>query len=302
MLIGMALGVFRAQPLAESIGSFIDLQKEFPLTACEVHLESSLYSSALRIDNQKDLQQMAVLRQQVKILGIHLPFMDFNPISPSPQQRDEARSRLHRSIRLAARVKADYIVFHGRGDHPGITPDEFYRKKALWQPVIDELAELSRQAGPVFCLENADDIRDPDEVMRLIHDSPHPVGFCLDVGHLFERVYPAAKWRRRAMFYNDHFSPVPFLWPANLPIAKYGNWPALVRSAKSQLSCIHLHNHNGRMAHQLLSNGHIDLQPLADLRSLLKEIPLVIESDYREKNIAAVKADLSFLEGILSND
>ena len=38
MSLGLALAMLRARPLEETIHFFVQLQKKYPLVACEVHL------------------------------------------------------------------------------------------------------------------------------------------------------------------------------------------------------------------------------------------------------------------------
>jgi hypothetical protein len=46
MTLGIQLGMFRDEAFAPTASRFLSLQKEFPLQACEIHLEALLYKAA----------------------------------------------------------------------------------------------------------------------------------------------------------------------------------------------------------------------------------------------------------------
>jgi len=299
-MIGIALGLLRPQPLPETVAAFLELRAEHPLAAAELHLETQLYPAAMRLEVSGDHLQVRQLRRKVEILGVHLPFMAMDPLSPSPTARLEAHQRLRNCLLAAARLEADYAVCHCRSGHDHNTTPTGDTAK-LWQPLVDDLAEQAEKCGISFCLENADSLRRPAEIQSLIAACPSAVGSCLDVGHLYERIYPPQTWRRRALYYFDRYAPRPFAIRTGLPLEKWGEWPQVLCAMRPSPTCIHLHNHNGRSAHQLLSRGAIDLRPLGVLSDLIQNIPLIIESDYRLYDLAAVKKDIRMLEEMITN-
>lgn len=299
-MFGLALGLIEAKPLKDNIRRFSELQGLFPLEACEIHGEASLYESACQIGNREDLLLISRLRQNLKKLGLHLPFMDLNPISPSSQIRLSTKRIFHEWLQYASNIEADYTVLHLRGSHPQLAVENRQIKQELWLPFIEDLAEKASAYKFDLCLENADDMRDFDEITEMVGKCLHPVKLCLDIGHLYERIYPSSPALRRIMRLNDCYSPFPFAWGKNLPAKKSGSWPEIIKSPKTNLGSIHIHNHNGRFAHQPLSQGKIDLEPLKNLPETVKDIPIIIEVDYRFLNRDLIVKDLNYLEGLLN--
>lgn len=292
MLPGLQLGTFRRGSCEETITAFLALQDEYRLESCEVHLEASLYEAACwPWDTNARSSIKDRLRPSVSKLGVHLPFFELNPISSNPRVADMSMDLMKESIAFADRVGADYVVFHARGS---ILPSRAAWE--LWARAIDDLAGRAEGLGLQFYLENADDLRNLETMFRIMRTIPQ-VKACLDIGHLYERIYPGASWMRRALMLNDILSPSPFIIKRGLPAAK--DWTDILATFGDSIRCLHIHNHNGKTAHQPLRKGKIDLRPLRGLSSRLEGIPLIIEADYRNEPIQTVRDDLLWL-GIYS--
>ena len=115
MLCGIQLGLLRNEPWKKTIQTFFELQREFPLKACELHLDACLFEAAFwPWDVDVEDEVIASLRGAVKKLGVHMPFIDMNPISANPRIAGASKKMLEASLRFAAMVEADYVVFHAR--------------------------------------------------------------------------------------------------------------------------------------------------------------------------------------------
>jgi endonuclease IV len=272
----------------DAIEGFLALQSEHTLQSAEVHLERSLYQAACwPWEEHLAFKIRTYLRPEVSKLGVHLPFIDLNPIAANRQIACSSRQILEESIRFAAMGESDYVVFHARGGRQ-TSNEELY----LWSQVVGNLAEVAEENGVLFCLENADDLREPDKICRIIHDYPR-VKLCLDIGHLYERIYPSSPLLHKILILNDHFAPVPFLLKSGLPAAN--GWPFIFAYLKKRVALLHIHNHDGKLAHQPLLKGKIDLCPLRGIASELDNIPVILEADYRNMNLETVRADLYWL-------
>ena len=298
MLFGLQIGLFRRECWRKAVRAFLAIQEDLPLQACELHLEAALYEAAIWPSEEGARGQiLAALRPAVRRLGVHLPFIDIVPLSPNPRIARASIDVLEDSIRFAASLDADYVVFHARtgSASPALAqPDD-----SKWLEVIEGLASKACEEKLTFCLENADDLRQPDRIRRILDAQRGNVKFCLDIGHLYERVYPQSRLPKGMLIFNDMLSPVPFAWKRGLPVATMGSWAAVLASFREDLYCLHLHNHDGKSAHRPLRRGKIDLSPLRDFREGLGDIPLILEADYRDEDIQLIRDDVSYLEELL---
>ena len=285
--------MLKAEPLENNIAIFRELRGSFPVEACEIHSESTLYESACHIGNPVELRLISVLRQDVRKLGIHLPFMDLHPVSGDNQTRETTMRIFYEWMKYAGDIEADYAVLHLRDN---------LVNNGIWLPFIDELAEIASKYKFDLCIENADDVRDFNLITDLADKSTNPVKICLDLGHLYERIYPSSPTMRRILRLNDLFSPFPFTIGKNLPAKTHDGWHEILESSKTKLGSVHIHNHNGRMAHKPLSKGKINFKYLENFRETLKNIPVILEADYRFLDHDIIVKDLKYLEGIIENE
>ena len=290
MRIGLNLGMLADEPWRPVLDRFLRLREEAGLEAVELHLEGALYRAAFGISDEAGARAVVEeVRPRVAALGVHLPFYGINPLSPDPRA---GREVLERSIDWAGRVRAGYVAFHARGGRVG-DPD-------AWIPLVSSLAARAREAGVAFGLENADDLSRMDAVSRVLEAGRGMVRCCLDLGHLFERAYPAFLPSKALLRINDLVSPFPFLARRGLPLGIHRSWEEALRSVAANVACLHLHNHDGRRAHRPLSRGKINLRGLKAFREDLKEVPFILEADYRGEAAGEVRRDIDFLREILS--
>lgn len=66
------------------------------------------------------------------------------------------------------------------------------------------------------------------------------------------------------------------------------------------MGCVHLHNHNGIIAHKPVTQGKLDFKNLAGFKKLFDEVPLIVESDYRTCSISTIRNDLDYLQNLFS--
>ncbi len=292
MKLGLHLGLMADTPPAGAAEKFLELAREHRLNACELHLEVSLYNAAFRPWKPDDVKTARALRDVVADLGVHLPFMDLNPVSSQPRVAESSLEALRDAVRFAATIHADYAVLHVRGRQGGSVPLD------LWAGVIAELTAFADGQDLALCAENADDLPAPQALCDLLDRVPKAHA-CLDVGHLFERRYPESRVRRVPLLLNDRWSPAPFLVRSGLPAGR-DSWETWARRLGPRLRCVHLHNHNGRLAHQPLRNGTLRFAALRCLPTLSPQATLIVEADYRWKAWTTIHADLRLLRELLS--
>ncbi len=295
MQFGLQIALMRREPWRNALQAFRVIQQEFSLQACELHLEASLYEAAFWPweEGAKD-EILVALRPAVRKLGIHLPFFEMNPVSANPRIAEASKKVLGESICFASEVGADYVVFHARGQPASVAeraPDE-----AIWLEVVLALARRASDRGVSFCLENADNLRRPESILKILNAQPENVKCCLDIGHLYERDYAPSILLRNLLSLNDRLSPIPFVLKSGLPVAGWGSWTNVLAAFGKHLGCVHVHNHDGRTAHQPLRRGKINLSPLSEFREDLREVPVILEADYRNKGLGAIREDLRYLE------
>ncbi len=93
-MIGIQIGMLPGNTFEDAVGVFQQLQSQFSLSACEIHLERSLYPPAIWPWENSSQEAMARLRPSVARLGIHLPFMDMNPVFSNPRIAEASRRKL----------------------------------------------------------------------------------------------------------------------------------------------------------------------------------------------------------------
>ncbi|MHB8077714.1 MAG: TIM barrel protein [Candidatus Krumholzibacteriia bacterium] len=278
-MIGLQTALLPAADWRDGLARFETLAREFDLRACELHLATDHYAAACPTSDAAADEIAARLRPAVARLGVHLPFARFAGTLPGP---------LAAGLGFAARAGADAAIVHLRGGA---------ETAADWIAVVAPLAALARTLGVPLCLENADDARDPALVRAVAAAVDAQV--CLDVGHLHERIYPARGLRRKLLVANDRYSPRPFACAARLPAGARG-WARALDGVGGRPAWVHLHDHDGRVAHRPLGAGRIDWTPLAGLHAGTPSLPLILEVDHRERDPAAVRADLRRLKELLA--
>ncbi|MGB9176386.1 MAG: TIM barrel protein [Methanoregula sp.] len=247
---------------AAALDRFRLLQKQFSFLSAELQLEPSLYNAHFPPPDKEV--------PDVEILGVHLPFMDLDPFSTIAERRHNSRQVLSGSIQNAADIDADYVVFHARAPGPVNRGEE-------WAPLVSELAEKSGESGMKFCLENADDLYDIAKIHEILHELPE-VNLCLDIGHLYEHTFN--------------------LVTRYLPLSHDRRLARELENLYEHIACIHIHNHDGFYAHRTLEAGKIDFSPLRKYRSM--EIPLILESDYRDVPADTLSHDIRYLRDMIA--
>lgn len=290
---GISLACLGPGSLETNAALFKELQSKFSLQACELHMEAIQFSAGIWYWDKTAAGIVNDLRQRVDRLGVHLPYLDLNPISPNPRISKYSRAVYQAAIIKAAEWSADYVVFHARGNG-GLNPERS-RELAEWQQTINTLAHTAESSGLMFCLENADNIRSLREIDQLLKQNDH-IRLCLDVGHLFERIETDHIWMKAADLLWDRFLPVSNLWGRGMPYFELDGILGAVKAFSQPLAVIHLHNHNGRTAHQPISAGKFDLRPTIRALKPLTDIPIILEADYRNHNSAALYHDLELME------
>ncbi len=296
MILGLQMGMFRNEPWKESIDHFIMLAKECSLNACELHLDGSLYKSAIKIGDKHQADYIVEnMRPIVKKLGVHLPFFRLGPVSKNKKLAQASKKILEDSIMFASKINADYVVFHGR--------QEKSSKKSsyeIWLKMINHLSNLADKKGLIFCLENADDIKDVGEIRKILGKTSNRTKICLDTGHLYEREYSNMGLRRYFYILNDRLFPSPFKLRSGLPIKNYESISEVLELFRKRIGCIHIHNNDGVKSHVPINEGKIDMKTLSKSRDFLKEVPIILEADYRDRSISTIKKDIMLVQEMLS--
>lgn len=294
--LGVSLAYLSEGSFLQAADDFLSLQPEFALDACEVHQEGIQFRAGFCRPGPAEIAALALIRSRVAVLGFHLPYLDLNPVSADPDIADFAMAHLRQAIARAAEAGADYVVFHARGR---CSPDSPRSADRLgWSAVVAQLSEFAASRKLIFCLENADDLRSIDEIAVLAAISPE-MRVCLDMGHLFERLELPSTSQRVAARLWDRFLPWAAIAGKGMPFFAAGGLSGCLDLLGDRLYCLHVHNHNGRLAHQPLTAGKIELGRELG-RALPAGIPVILEADYRRCDPAAVRSDLQLLRRWLS--
>ena len=274
---------------------FFGLQQDFELDACEVHTERIQFATAFYRPEPDEQAVLALIRRRVAVLGFHLPYLDLNPLSVEPEIAGFARERFRRAIDQAADAGADYVVFHARGRS---MPDSLRAADLSgWLAVLTDLTEWAGRQGVSFCQENADDLRSLRELAELAAGVPG-LKVCIDIGHLFERLaLPSGPARMAARIW-DHFLPWCSASGKGMPFYEAGGAAGCLNLLGDSLQCIHVHNHDGRLAHQPLTLGKIDIGRFLG-QCKATGVPVILEADYRRFDQEMVRKDLDLLGGWL---
>lgn len=295
MLIGYQISLTRAAGWQTAVNEFAALAKEFDLKSAELHLDTALYENAVwPLDTGAAAIIQDRLRPCVDVLGVHLPFYELNPFSKNRLIRKTSITHFEDSIRFAGLIGADYVVFHARCDCFASTAVSVKD----WIGLIKKLAEQSAASGMHFCIENADTIPDLATIETIINSAPGTIHLCMDIGHLFERDYERLGLKKYFYLINDRFSPWPFMFKAGLPLHPYKSIFSILKRFKPWIQCVHVHNHDGRTAHQPLSKGKINFAGLKAASRFLSDVPVIIESDYTSLPVDNIKTDLQRLNEI----
>jgi len=276
---------------------FLDIRSEYGLSACELHMESNQFSAAFNLVDDENQALISTVRDQVKVLGVHLPYLDLNPISLNPATARMAIDIYLQSIRIAALVSADYAVFHARSAGTGLLARG--RELEMWAGALKILAEAADRENLAFCMENADDIRLLDEVEGLV-DSVPGIRMGLDIGHLFERERLTSPLARAAGRLCDNYLPAFRLTGRGVPFYQAKQWNKFLSERKEQLGCVHLHNYKDGRAHYPVSAGKIDMKRILPSIAAAGQIPVILEADYARFGIDWLHKDIAFIKEYLS--
>jgi sugar phosphate isomerase/epimerase len=259
--LGVQIGMLPGH-YGQALEQFTNQQEQFSLPVAELQLESSIYDAYFTPGKDR--------LPHADTIGVHLPFMGLDPVSEKPDIRKKSLEIFDHSIRTAADCGAAYVVFHAR-----TLSSE--RKESEWTMVLADLALTSEDAGIRFCLENADSLYNIPRIHQILHKLP-AVHLCLDIGHLYEHTFN--------------------LLTRYLSLSGDTRLARELENLSDHVSCIHIHNHNGFYAHQTLEAGKIDFSPLKKYRSL--DIPLILESDYRNVPPDTLMHDIRFLMDVIA--
>lgn len=300
-LLGLQTALLPAADWRAGLELFLDLARESALRACELHLATDHYAAALP-GGEADAAAVRVrIRPAVAALGLHLPF------APLPAGGREPAA-LAEGLAFASRVGADYAVLHLRdgggggggsdsGDDGSAAPSGGVE---AWAARVAPLARRARALGVRLLVENADDERDPSVVARVA--AAADAGVCLDVGHLYERLYPERGLVRKLLVANDRWSPRPFAWTPGLPAAGGpAAWERVAARLGETVACVHLHDHDGRVAHRPLGRGRLDWSPLRRLRERWAGRPVILEADLREAGEEGARAAVRRLREMMGS-
>lgn len=295
MIIGIQAAFLPADNFSESLNMFFKIKEEVPVQACELHMDNNLYKNAVSLEEEyidnKKFSLLKSLRRKVRVLGVHLPFYGLNPVSDNEDISVKSLKKIKNSIKFASDIKADYAVMHLRGK-PENNKNDFIPR---WNRVINKLKETASNLRIDLFLENADDANN-EVVFDKVNEAG--LGYCIDIGHLYERDYLSLGVKRYFYIINDFFSPKPFIFKGGLFSSSMDNFNDII--IKNKVNCIHIHNHDGKNAHRPLTEGKIKLVNIKEALPYIREIPVIIESDYRNYNISTIVKDIKYLKRIMA--
>jgi len=107
-MIGIQVCMLQGNSFEEAIDFFGRLRSRVLMQACEIHLERSLYPAAFWPWNDSARNRAGRLRATVKKLGVHLPFVDLNPISSNARIAEASCSILESSIECASTMAVTF--------------------------------------------------------------------------------------------------------------------------------------------------------------------------------------------------
>lgn len=275
MMIGTSLGCFKGLTLEPALELCLKLARDFNIRAVEVRFEKEAGRPSQWYWEDNDIRDFL---KNFQVKGAHLPFLYLNPISPNPGIREASISQLKMAIARAAEMGMDYAVMHASGQAFGLNHEE---ELTLWLEVIAMLAGHAGANGIVLTLENADalaDLKDLATVIRKV-DSRH-LKLNLDIGHAYIRrlpplaTYPVTEFALRAL----DTAGMPFIIKKGMPYKSYGSISSFIISEFDLISCVHVHDYNGRRDHLGIGDGRIDFSCLSTLSSRGFTGPVILEA------------------------
>lgn len=277
MDLGLSLGAFHKFGFQDALDAYKRLAERFDLTVVEINLEVRRGSIAHRPwDVPED--QLRAFAEPFRHRGVHLPFVDLNPISTNAGIREESLRQLRLGIEASSRMGMTYAVTHATGPRPGLPWSE---ESALWKDVFSELAELALEARLTLCIENGARLVRLERLLEVVKNlGLDHVRICLDTGHAHQRLWERGRIWSRILPRLDQRWKGAFRIPRHLPFESYGSLAGFLRQAERWVSVFHLHDRRGRTDHLGLGQGGIDfasLAPYLGRRPVVLEVPSTSE-------------------------
>lgn len=180
--------------------------------------------------------------------GVHLPYMDINPLSNERKEAEQATFQYVRSIERAGDLGLRYGVIHMVGLRPGTTRETGL---PLWVDYMGHMARHAEKAGIILCLENAAYgfyLHDAAYVIRQVN-SPW-LRMTLDIGHA-------------------HLKKSASSGLEGVPYAHYGSMEAFIDQEGELLYTLHIHDNHGAVDdHLVIGEGEGDFSYLKAIRRI----------------------------------
>ena len=268
ILIGASLGSFKVLEFKRALELYLRLSNDFNLNAVELRFEKERRRpSQWYWEANHDLVDFLDI---FEIKGVHLPFVDLNPISQNQRIRKESITQLKGAIDKASELNVDYVVMHARGFIYGYTHEEQLNE---WKSVIKEIAYYAEKKSIVLTIENADFLSNLKDLVNVIRETKSKsLKLTLDVGHAhMRRVYPLTEHPLRKVFLKmlDRTS-LSFITKIFMPYEEYGTFKNFLKSELDLIFNFHLHDYDGRKDHISLQEGKIDFSFLSLLKNNFK--------------------------------
>ena len=267
LIIGASLGGFKGLSLEKAMKLYLKLSKDFDLNAVELRFEKERERPLLwSWETNNDIVDFL---DNFEVMGVHLPFVYLNPISPNPKIRNESMNQLKDAIEIASELVMNYLVMHARGFAYELTYEQQIEE---WKKVIKELADYAKDNTILLTVENADFLSNLKNLVSVVKEvNSKWLKITLDVGHAHIRkvpplsTYPVKELALRAL---DIF--LPFFIKENMPYEEYSSLENFIKSEHNLISNVHVHDYNGRSDHITIGEGKIDFSFLAELKKNFK--------------------------------
>jgi len=264
MIVGASLGSFINLTLERAIKLYLKLSDEFGLKAVELRFEKDIRWPSLwhwEVDNR-----IRCFLERFEVVGVHLPFIYINPISPNTKIREESIKQLKEAMTKAAEVGATYTVMHANGLFLGFSKERQFDE---WFGIINELASYAEEKSLLLTVENADFLWNLADLAKIVKKINSPwLKITFDIGHAHMRKVPSLQeYPLKELFLRISDAILPsFLFKKNMPYEEYNSIENFVRAEKEFIYAIHVHDYNGRRDHLPIGEGKINFSFLSELK------------------------------------
>ncbi|WP_027416668.1 sugar phosphate isomerase/epimerase family protein [Aneurinibacillus terranovensis] len=199
------------------------------------------------MDGQIEKMKKILRNEQLKYT-VHPPAWDTNLTSENRAIRQTSFEEYKKSILFAHEIKAEHVVIHPGFCFSPIFDKVLARKRA--EEYIQQLCNIAKPLGVKLAIENVGykgtSIFTEEEFVVFLNDVDEIAGYLIDTGHAHLN-----QW----------------------------NIPRMIRSTKSRLFGVHLHDNSGNGDEHLpIGEGTVDWEPIfAEMREIHESCQFILE-------------------------